>query len=102
MRVDLFIQHLRLDKQFRSVRRSAEQVPTASDGCDLRLPRVTAVSQTPGTRRIRKDTTPRRFGTLRPRVQIPGPRPYFEFSSVKHAFTDGAGGHNRVTDVSQI
>ncbi len=52
--------------------------------------------------RIRKDTTPRRFGTLRPRVQIPGPRPYFEFSSVKHTFTDGAGGHNRVTDVSQI
>jgi len=33
---------------------------------------------------------------------IPGPRPHFEFSSVKHAFTDGAGGHNRVTDVSQI
>ena len=99
MRVDLFIQDLRLDKQLRSVRRSAEQVPTASDGCDLRLPRVTAVSQTPGTARkqedtqghdgaanqvqedtggaagMQKDTTPRRFGTVRPRVQIPGPRP---------------------------
>src|SRR5436309_5972305 len=60
---------------------------------------VTAVSRNSGTRRIRedtqghdqganqvqedtggpagilKDTSPRRFGTLRPRVQIPGPRP---------------------------
>src|SRR5439155_18138756 len=30
-------------KQFRSVRRSAEQVPTASDGCDLRLNSVGAI-----------------------------------------------------------
>jgi hypothetical protein len=62
---------------------------------------VTAVSRNSGTRRIRedtqgheqganqgqedtggpagilKDTSPRRFGTVRPRVRIPGPRPLF-------------------------
>src|SRR5712692_6497035 len=61
--------------------------------------RITAVSRTRGTRRIqevtggheehrarvqeepcgphrtREDTASRRFGTVRPRVQIPGPRP---------------------------
>jgi hypothetical protein len=64
----------------------------------LTTPEVTAVSRNSGTRRIRedtqgheqcanqvqedtggpagilKDTSPRRFGTVRPRVQIPGPR----------------------------
>src|SRR5450759_1505498 len=67
---------------------------------------VTAVSRNSGTRRIRedtqgheqganqvqedtggaarilKDTSPRRFGTVRPRVQIPGPRPISEFGLV--------------------
>src|SRR5712691_6785829 len=62
--------------------------------------RITAVSRTRGTRRIqevtggheehrarvqeepcgphrtREDTASRRFGTVRPRVQIPGPRPF--------------------------
>ena len=33
---------------------------------------------TRGSARIRKDTPPRRFGTVRPRVQVPGPRPAFE------------------------
>src|SRR2546426_5844349 len=66
---------------------------------ELTTAEVTAVSRNSGTRRIReetqghdqganqvqentggpagilKDTSPRRFGTVRPRVQIPGPRP---------------------------
>jgi hypothetical protein len=70
---------------------------------------VTAVSRNSGTRRIRedtqgqeqganqvqedtggpegnlKDTSRRRFGTVRPRVQIPGPRPKFEFRFVMPA-----------------
>jgi len=50
---------------------------------------VTAVSRTCGTQGIqedtggaagiRKDTTYGRFGTVRPRVQIPGPRPVSEY-----------------------
>ena len=31
---------------------------------------------TGGPARILKGTSPRRFGTVRPRVQIPGPRPF--------------------------
>lgn len=73
---------------------------------DLAARRVTAGSRIPGTRRIPKDTggqegeairgqegtrghgrilqdpASRRFGTVRPRVQIPGPRPKPEFKSV--------------------
>jgi hypothetical protein len=72
--------------------------------CDLDARRVTAGSHIPGTERssavtsghggaeiciqeehgghgrIWSDTLPRRFGTVRPRVQIPGPRPESEFS----------------------
>ena len=36
---------------------------------------------TGGPARILKDTSPRRFGTVRPRVQIPGPRPKIVFKS---------------------
>src|SRR5579859_3690075 len=36
---------------------------------------------TGGTERTRKDTPQCRFGTVRPRVQIPGPRPVFELRS---------------------
>ena len=32
-----------------------------------------------GHHRTREDTPLRRFATVRPRVQIPGPRPVFEF-----------------------
>jgi hypothetical protein len=31
------------------------------------------------------DTLPRRFGTVRPRVQIPGPRPISELKSIQLA-----------------
>jgi len=34
---------------------------------------------------IPEDTTLRRFGTVRPRVQIPGPRPISEFSLIQAA-----------------
>ncbi len=37
------------------------------------------MSRIRGTQRIQEDTTLGRFGTVRPRVQIPGPRPDFEF-----------------------
>src|SRR5713226_2346778 len=37
--------------------------------------RVTAVSRIRGTRRMREYVTLCRLGTVRPRVQIPGPRP---------------------------
>src|SRR6266487_4825823 len=74
--------------------------------------RVTGVSRTRGTRRIqevtggheedparvleepcgqlrtREDTASRRFGTVRPRVQIPGPRPAFEFRDVTLTHAD--------------
>jgi len=32
-----------------------------------------------GARGTPEDTSPTRFGTVRPRVQIPGPRPILEF-----------------------
>ena len=35
----------------------------------------------------REDTRLCRFGTVRPRVQIPGPRPVFEFRTVKCRYT---------------
>src|SRR5450759_5618345 len=83
---------------------------------------VTAVSRNSGTRRIRedtqgheqganqvqedtggvarilKDTSPRRFGTVRPRVQIPGPRPLL---SSKSPILEGLR-DRRVTAGSQI
>src|SRR5215510_3357591 len=40
--------------------------------------RVTDVSRIRGTRRIQEDTSYVGFGTVRPRVQTPGPRPVFE------------------------
>jgi len=83
--------------------------------------RITAVSRTRGTRRIqevtrghegdparaqeehcghhrtREDTASRRFGTVRPRVQIPGPRPKIVFKFEVFACSVGAwgsqGGH---------
>ena len=55
-----------------------------------------------GHRRTREDLASRRFGTVRPRVQIPGPRPDFEFRSVRWGFMQGAPGRPRVTAVSQI
>ena len=36
---------------------------------------------TGGPEGLQKHTPPRRFGTVRPRVQIPGPRPIFEYKS---------------------
>ena len=54
--------------------------------------------ETRGHHRTREDTPLRRFGTVRPRVQIPGPRPK---SSSKSAFFGGcqeSTGHSRVTD----
>ena len=75
----------------------------------IRIRRVTAGSQSPGIGRlfrvtkghqagrfrIREDdtgvsrtpevTSPPRFGTVRPRVQIPGPRPKSEFRFVQPA-----------------
>ena len=43
-----------------------------------------------GHHRRRKDVPVRRFGTVRPRVQIPGPRPVFEFRVVVSRLTPGA------------
>src|SRR6267142_4202069 len=40
-----------------------------------------AQEDTGGAAGIRKDTTLGRFGTVRPRVQIPGPRPKSEYDS---------------------
>src|SRR5712691_582758 len=68
---------------------------------------VTAVSRIRGTQRvqedtggaagIRTDTTLGRFGTVRPRVQIPGPRPKNVFKSRSSPAPSGAwgsqGGH---------
>jgi hypothetical protein len=82
---------------------------------------VTAVSRNSGTRRIRedtqghdqganqvqedtggparilKDTSKRRFGTVRPRVQIPGPRPISEYESNLPRLLRKSPGHSRVT-----
>src|SRR6266550_7575458 len=50
-----------------------------------------------GHHRTREDTPLRRFGTVRPRVQIPGPRPFFELrisaSDGSHAVAVAQGGH---------
>jgi hypothetical protein len=50
-----------------------------------------------GHQRTREDTTLRRFGTVRPRVQIPGPRPKIVFKSTTSPARSGArgsqGGH---------
>ena len=42
---------------------------------------------TEGTAWIQRDTRSCRFGTVRPRVQIPGPRPDFQFRIVVFRFT---------------
>jgi hypothetical protein len=44
-----------------------------------------AQEDTGGAAGIRKDTTLGRFGTVRPRVQIPGPRPVSEFRNIPSA-----------------
>jgi hypothetical protein len=83
-----------------SFRSLTETGRSASAPMALTTAEVTAVSRNSGTRRIRedtqghdqgadqvrgdtvgpagilKDTSLRRFGTVRPRVQIPGPRPF--------------------------
>jgi hypothetical protein len=38
-----------------------------------------------GVCRTPEDTSPPRFGTVRPRVQIPGPRPISELKSIRPA-----------------
>src|ERR1700682_1340520 len=56
-----------------------------------------AQEDTGGAAGIRKDTTLGRFGTVRPRVQIPGPRPKSEYDP---GATSGAGRapyHSRIT-----
>src|SRR5258708_27339249 len=82
---------------------------------------VTAVSRNSGTRRIREDTQGHeqganqvqedtqgtagirkdaplcRFGTVRPRVQIPGPRPKSEYDSGVMAGPGRAPYHSRIT-----
>jgi len=56
-----------------------------------------AQEDTGGAAGIRKDTTLGRFGTVRPRVQIPGPRPKIVFKSRSSPAPSGAtglqGGH---------
>jgi hypothetical protein len=47
---------------------------------------------TGGPAGIRKDTSPRRFGTVRPRVQIPGPRPKSEYDDGIMAGAHGGAG----------
>src|SRR2546428_2166232 len=42
--------------------------------------------------RTLEEIQPRRFGTVRPRVQIPGPRPISEYDPVRHgSCSDGDG-----------
>ena len=45
------------------------------------------LEDTGGAAGIPEDRTLGRFGTVRPRVQIPGPRPVFEFRTVKCRYT---------------
>jgi hypothetical protein len=83
---------------------------------------VTAVSRNTGTRRIRedtqgheqganqvqedtggpegklKDTSRRRFGTMRPRVQIPGPRPISSSKIADFRSHPQSPGHSRGTE----
>jgi hypothetical protein len=53
---------------------------------------------TGGPAGILKDTSQRRFGTVRPRVQIPGPRPFLYSKSVFR----GVLPSRRLTAVSKI
>ena len=57
-----------------------------------------AQEDTGGAAGIRKDTTLGRFGTVRPRVQIPGPRPILNSNPMIPAFDGG----RRVTAGSHI
>ena len=50
-----------------------------------------------GHHRTREDTLLRRFGTVRPRVQIPGPRPKSEYDSGATAGAGRAPYHSRIT-----
>ena len=55
---------------------------------------------TGGPAGILKDTSPRRFGTVRPRVQIPGPRPHLRSEVGANDLRDGdfgPRGHREVT-----
>src|ERR1700674_5652194 len=51
----------------------------------------------PGHHRTREDTPLRRFGTVRPRVQIPGPRPLFEYDLASRLGANNAPYHSRIT-----
>src|SRR5437899_9633367 len=51
-----------------------------------------------GHHRTREDTPLRRFGTVRPRVQIPGPRPLLYSEPAIPRVVRSPTGHSRVTD----
>ena len=50
-----------------------------------------------GARGTREDIPLGRFGTVSPRVQIPGPRPKSEYDDGFMAGADGASDHRRIT-----
>ena len=77
--------------------RSATWVLNGNRGPRDRLHRVTDVSRIPGTRRTREDTRYVGFGTVRPRGQIPGPRPVFEYDSGLATGPQGVPDHSRIT-----
>jgi len=54
-----------------------------------------------GVCRILEDTALPQFGTVRPRVQIPGPRPVFEYDPGVTARAARPPDHSRIT-ISQI
>jgi hypothetical protein len=56
-----------------------------------------AQEDTGGAAGIRKDTTLGRFGTVRPRVQIPGPRPISEYDPGVTALAAMAMDHGWIT-----
>jgi hypothetical protein len=53
---------------------------------------------TGGPAGILQDTSPRRFGTVRPRVSNPGPPTNFEFKIADFRRRRKTGGHGRVAD----
>jgi hypothetical protein len=61
-----------------------------------------AQEDTGGAAGIRKDTTLGRFGTVRPRVQIPSPRPKSEYDDGFMAGARGAPDHSRITNCSRF
>jgi hypothetical protein len=60
------------------------------------------VSRIRGTQRVQEDTTLGRFGTVRPRVQIPGPRPISEYDSSMIAGLGRAPDHSRITISQEV